>query len=129
MFSHATVAVGDFGRAHEFYNTLLPVIGLFRSFYEPERQMASFRQPDMPRPLFFVTTPFEGEATPGNGPMIAFSCDTRAMVDKVYAKALELGATEEGKPGVRPQYHPHYYGCYIRDLDGNKICFVCHDAA
>ena len=129
MFSHATVAVRDFGRAHEFYLALLPEVGLVRSFHDPERQMASFRKPDQPRPLFFVTEPFEGEAAPGNGPMIAFLCDTREMVDRVYAKAMELGAMDEGRPGLRAQYHPHYYGCYIRDLDGNKVCFVCHDPA
>lgn len=129
MFSHATIAVSDFGRAHDFYNALLPEIGLFRSFYEPDRAMASFRKHDQPRPLFFVTLPFEGEAEPGNGPMVAFLCDTRQMVDAAHEKALKLGATDEGAPGERPEYHPDYYGCYIRDPDGNKICFVCHDPA
>lgn len=127
MFSHATVAVKDFDRAVGFYGKLLPEIGLMRSFYDPENSMASFRKPDQPRPLFFVTLPFEGEALPGNGPMIAFLCDDRPMVDAVHAKALELGGTDEGEPGERPDYHPHFYGCYVRDTEGNKICFVCHD--
>ena len=52
---------------------------------------------------------------------------SRAAVDKTYATALEHGATDEGAPGLRPHYHPNYYGAYFRDLDGNKLCMCCHD--
>ena len=44
----------------------------------------------------------------------------------VHARALELGGTCEGPPGLRPQYHAHYYGAYFRDPDGNKLCVACH---
>ena len=49
-----------------------------------------------------------------------------ADLDAFYAAAMELGGTDEGAPGVRPQYHRKYYGAYVRDLDGNKIQAVCH---
>jgi lactoylglutathione lyase len=59
--------------------------------------------------------------------MSAIATNSRAKVDEIHAKALELGGTCEGPPGLRPAYHAHYYGAYFRDPDGNKLCVVCHD--
>ena len=56
----------------------------------------------------------------------AFKVDSRATVDAFHAAALAHGGTDEGAPGLRPQYHPNYYGAYVRDPDGNKIQAVCH---
>lgn len=60
--------------------------------------------------------------------MIALLATTREMVDEAYAVAMAAGATDEGGPGLRPKYHPHYYGAYFRDSEGNKLCVVCHNA-
>jgi lactoylglutathione lyase len=49
-------------------------------------------------------------------------------VDRAYAVALAHGGTSEGGPGLRSEYHEHYYGAYLRDPDGNKLCIVCHRA-
>ncbi len=57
---------------------------------------------------------------------MALLAPDRATVDNVYAIAMKAGALNEGPPGLRPQYHAQYYGAYFRDLDGNKICIVCH---
>jgi hypothetical protein len=51
---------------------------------------------------------------------------SRAVVDNCHEVALTNGARSEGPPGLRPEYHPNYYGAYIRDLDGNKVCVCCH---
>jgi predicted lactoylglutathione lyase len=61
--------------------------------------------------------------------MIALLSPDRPTVDEVFAMALENGGQSEGGPGLRPQYHPDYYGAYFRDLDGNKLCVCCHNAA
>ena len=61
--------------------------------------------------------------------MVALLAPTRTAVDACYAKALAGGGRDEGPPGLRPQYHPNYYGAYFRDPDGNKICVVCHEPA
>jgi lactoylglutathione lyase len=58
--------------------------------------------------------------------MVAFLAKNRAVVDTVYAVALANGGSSEGAPGLRPEYHVHYYGAYFRDPDGNKICIACH---
>jgi lactoylglutathione lyase len=60
--------------------------------------------------------------------MTAFLADSRAQVDAVYQTALDLGGTSEGAPGLRPEYHAHYYGAYFRDTEGNKLCVACHVA-
>ena len=69
------------------------------------------------------------DATPGNGVTVAFDAPSRAAVDAFHAAALAAGGTDEGPPGVREHYHSNYYGAYVRDPDGNKICVVCHHAA
>jgi predicted lactoylglutathione lyase len=76
------------------------------------------------KPALAVTNPYNKEpATAGNGNMIALVMDDRAKVDALYAKALELGGTDEGPPGLRGDEGPQaFYGAYFRDLDGNKLC-------
>jgi predicted lactoylglutathione lyase len=76
------------------------------------------------RPGLAVCKPYNGSsASAGNGNMAAIACDTREKVDTLYAKALELGGTDEGPPGVRGEEGSRaFYGAYFRDLDGNKLC-------
>jgi len=74
-----------------------------------------------------VVRPLDGAAAgAGNGVTVAFAAPTRAAVDAFHAAALAAGASDEGAPGLRPHYHPNYYGAYVRDPDGNKLCAVCH---
>jgi len=128
MISHVTIAVSDFERALAFYGDVLEVLGLTRSYYDADIEAASFRDPKQPRPLLHLRRPFDGkDAVPGNGPMVAFLCPDRDTVQKAYDRALKKGAEIEGKPGLRDQYHDDYFGAYVRDTEGNKICFVCHD--
>jgi predicted lactoylglutathione lyase len=63
-------------------------------------------------------------ASQGNGWMVAFAAPSRAAVDEAYAAALAAGGTDEGAPGLRPQFAADYYGAYVRDPEGNKLHFV-----
>ena len=127
MISHVTVGISDLDRALGFYGPVLAELGLVQKFAEPENGWAGWVSPQAPRPLFLITRPFNGQPhAVGNGQMVALMADTRAMVDRAYAVALALGAVCEGPPGPRPHYTPDYYGAYFRDLDGNKLCAVCH---
>lgn len=128
MFSHIFIGVADFERAMRFYRPLMDALQLDLRFCEPERPWAGWQQAGVSRPLFLVGTPFEGTHHAGNGQMTAFLAETRAMVDAAYQVALAQGGVSEGAPGLRPEYHAHYYGAYFRDPEGNKLCVACHAA-
>lgn len=128
MFSHIMVGVTDFDRALAFYQPVLNALGIAFRFQDPSRPWAGWQSTPGPRPLFLIGRPYDqGPHHPGNGQMVAFSAPTRAQVRQAHALALQHGGTCEGPPGLRPQYHPHYYGAYFRDPDGNKLCVVCHE--
>lgn len=127
MFSHIFVGVSDFDRALAFYNPLMSTLGIKLRFCERERPWAGWQSSPGPRPLFLIGTPYDQEPHErGNGQMVAFLAESRALVDQAYAVALASGGTPEGAPGLRPEYHAHYYGAYFRDPDGNKLCVACH---
>jgi catechol 2,3-dioxygenase-like lactoylglutathione lyase family enzyme len=129
MFSHVFLGVSDFDRALRFYRALMPVLGIAERFCDPSKPWAGWQSTPGPRPLFVVGTPFDGQPHErGNGQMAAFLADSRATVDRAYAVALASGGQPEGEPGLRPQYHAHYYGAYFRDTEGNKLCVACHSA-
>ncbi len=130
MISHVHLGVADFERSFAFYSPLMAELGLQCKFSDPVKAWAGWVSPEAPRPLFLIGKPFDGAAAaPGNGQMVALLAPTRAAVDRIHALALSQGGQCEGAPGLRPQYHPDYYGAYFRDLDGNKICICCHQAA
>lgn len=127
MFSHVFIGVGDFDRSLAFYTPLMAALGLPQRFCDPSRPWAGWQSVPGPRPLFLIGRPFDGMAhAAGNGQMTAFMADSRVMVDATHAAALAHGGRCEGAPGLRPEYHEHYYGAYFRDPDGNKLCVACH---
>ncbi len=120
MLAYATVGSADLEKAKSFYSALFQDLGA-QIVLDIGRLVAYGTEQG--GALFSVCTPFdEREHNPGNGNMAAIAPGSRELVDKLYAKALELGATDEGAPGQRMD---GFYGAYFRDLDGNKICF-CH---
>ncbi|WP_246729034.1 VOC family protein [Methylosinus sp. RM1] len=128
MLSHVFIGVTDFPRAFAFYSVIMDELGFPLKFAEPEKTWAGWRPANAARPLLLIGRPYEGEcASAGNGQMVALLAPTRAAVDKCYGIAIANGAHCEGEPGLRPQYHPDYYGAYFRDPDGNKLCVCCHD--
>ena len=127
MLSHVHIGVTDFDRALAFYRGVLADLGCVAKFVEPEVPWAGFMWPGAARPLLLIGHPFDGRAAaPGNGGMVALLAPNRAAVDLFHATALRLGGTDDGRPGPRPQYHADYYGAYVRDPDGNKLCACCH---
>lgn len=130
MFSHLFVGVSDFDRALAFYRALMPVLGIEERFCEKGRPWAGWQSRPGPRPLFLIGSPFDAQAhAAGNGQMVAFLAESRAVVERAHAVALASGGTSEGAPGLRPEYHAHYYGAYFRDTEGNKLCVACHSPA
>ena len=116
------VGTNDLKKASKFYDAVLAHLDL-KKVTITERYIGYGHSSDDTNVKFYITKPHNKEAaTFGNGTMVALLADTKEAVDKFYTTALENGATDEGKPGVRSD--GNYYG-YIRDLDGNKITARC----
>ena len=128
MFSHIHVGIADFARSYGFYRAVLRELEIEVKIYRPDQSWAGWGAAGTDRPLFFIGLPFDRNPTSsGNGNMTAFLAPTRKAVDRCHAAAITNGGRCDGAPGLRPQYHVHYYGAYFRDPDGNKICVCCHD--
>jgi catechol 2,3-dioxygenase-like lactoylglutathione lyase family enzyme len=128
MFSHIFVGTNDFDKALRFYTALMEVLGNTLRFCDRARPWAGWQSHPGPRPLFLIGAPNDGNRhEAGNGQMAAFLVGSRAAVLDAYRVALENGGSSEGAPGLRPEYHEHYYAAYFKDPEGNKLCVVCHD--
>ena len=122
MIGYVTLGTNDLARAAAFYDALLAEIGA-RRWMESDRFIAWATAPD--KPSLGVILPFDGQpATAGNGTMVSLVMDSNAQVDRLYAKALELGAKDEGPAG--PRGMNGFYAGYVRDLDGNKLNPFCY---
>jgi predicted lactoylglutathione lyase len=119
MLGYTTLGSNDLPKAKAFYSELLAEMGA--SVLMDMGRIVFFGE-KMGRPMLGICIPQnKQDAQPGNGNMVALSGGSREGVDKLYAKAISLGATDEGAPGERM---PGFYGAYFRDLDGNKLAFV-----
>lgn len=120
MIGYVTLGTNDLPRAAAYYDALLAELGGQR-FMEFDRGIAWSAGPNSPG--IGLLKPFDGKpATVGNGVMVALVVDSRAKVDRVYQRAIELGGSDEGAPGERMD---GFYAGYFRDPDGNKLNVFC----
>ena len=118
MLGYTTIGVSDMAKAESFYGALLGEMGASQLFGQDR---IKFYGTGMDSAMLAICVPYDEQAPAcGNGNMIAINAGSREVVDKLYAKAMELGASDEGEPGERM---PVFYGAYVRDPDGNKLCF------
>ena len=117
IISHISVGTNDFDRAVAFYDRVLATLGCRQLMKHPGAVAYGSAFPE-----FWVQTPYDGQpATVGNGSHIGFIAQTKQAVHDFHEAALDAGGTDDGAPGPRPDYGDAYYGCFIRDPDGNKI--------
>ena len=120
MIAYTTIGVSDMEKAKAFYGELLGDMGV--SVLMDLGRIAMLGSADG-GPMLSICVPFDEAAPdPGNGNMVAIPPGSRELVDQLYAKAISMGATDDGEPGERMD---GFYGAYFRDPDGNKLCF-CH---
>lgn len=118
MIGYVTLGSNDIPRAAAFYDSLLGELGARRTMDFGRFVLWGTGSHS---PSLAICTPHDkNPATVGNGVMVAIACATREDVDRLHAKALSLGGTDEGAPGERG---PHFYAGYFRDLEGNKLNF------
>lgn len=126
MIDHTGLVVSDFERSKRFYSEALTPIGYaklaeFPASITGHTDVAGFGEP--PKPDFWIS-----RGTPNQPPIhIAFRVGSRALVEAFYQAALAAGGRDNGAPGLRPHYHPHYYGAFVLDPDGHNIEAVCHE--
>jgi catechol 2,3-dioxygenase-like lactoylglutathione lyase family enzyme len=125
MIDHTGVAVSDFEKSRTFYSKALGAIGYAVLMEMPAAQtggvdVAGFGEPQ--KPDFWIHS-----GSPNKPPIhVAFRVASRAQVDTFYKAALAAGGRDNGAPGLRPHYHPDYYGAFVLDPDGHNIEAVCH---
>ena len=118
MIGYVTIGVNDMDRAVKFYDALLSEVG-GKQLFGMDRIKFYGNGPG--KPMLAICIPYDKNPPDhGNGNMVAIPGGSPAGVDKLHAKAMSLGATDEGAPGQRM---PIFYGGYVRDPDGNKLCF------
>lgn len=123
MFDHITLNVSDFNRSKTFYDQTLAPLGIKRLFdLSPEQTGGAYVAGyGDTRPRFWIA-----EDTRAIGPVhVAFSAARRADVAAFHAQALNAGGTDNGAPGLRPEYDANYYAAFVLDPDGHNIEAVC----
>lgn len=130
MIGYVTVGADDLARAKRFYTAFLPALGYALQEGPEGLNFAlssdSARHPALPE--FYVKPTFDGcPASAGNGTMIAFDAGRQSRVQSLHAAAVAAGGADEGPPGFRAAYGPHFYVGYLRDSQGNKIALFSND--
>ena len=122
MIGYVTLGTDDLDRSRAFYDALFGEIGASR-LMEMDSGFTLYGV-GWGQPAVAVTRPYNGEpARAGNGNMVSLVVDARDKVDRLHARALELGGSDEGPPGLRgPEGDRAFYGAYFRDPDGHKFC-------
>ena len=126
MIDHTGVVVSDITKSKAFYEKALAPIGYvlimeFPASVTGHTDVAGFGEP--PKPDFWISS-----GAPNKPPVhIAFRVSSREKVDAFYKAAMAAGGVDNGPPGLRPHYHPHYYGAFVLDPDGHNIEAVCHE--
>lgn len=120
MIAYTTIGTADIEKAKAYYLALLEDLEV--SVLMDVGRLAALGSASGGAMLAVCTPYNEGAPNPGNGNMVAIAPGSKEMVDKLYARALELGGSDDGEPGQRMD---GFYGAYFRDPDNNKICF-CH---
>jgi catechol 2,3-dioxygenase-like lactoylglutathione lyase family enzyme len=118
MIGYVTIGTTDMEKSKAFWLELLEPLGA-KLLMDMGR--IAFVGEGMDKPILALCTPHDEQAPDsGNGNMVAFPAGSREKVDELHARAIGLGASDEGAPGERM---PSFYGGYFRDLDGNKAVF------
>jgi catechol 2,3-dioxygenase-like lactoylglutathione lyase family enzyme len=122
VLDHVGIPVSDFERSKRFYQQALSPLG-YALIMEPRQGVAGLGRSD--KPDFWIFH----QGGPGRTVHVAFAAEERVAVDAFHEAAIAAGGSDNGRPGLRPEYHPGYYGAFVLDPDGNNIEAVRHGPA
>jgi catechol 2,3-dioxygenase-like lactoylglutathione lyase family enzyme len=121
MIGYVTIGMNDAQKSGRFYDAVFGAIGHERKF--EDSGWIGYGPQGADSHGVYVCPPHDGKpATAGNGTMIAFVAPSKDAVHEAYHAGLASGGTDEGAPGPRPADSTTFYGAYLRDPTGNKIC-------
>ena len=121
MIGYVTIGTNDAEASGKFYDAVFGAIGHERKFRDGD--WIGYGEKGQDGHAVYVCPPHDKQkATFGNGSMIGFKSKTKAEVDAAYKAGLAHGGKDEGAPGPRPADSTTFYGAYMRDPTGNKIC-------
>lgn len=131
MIDHTGVIVSDFARAKRWYEAALAPLGYgalmeLSAAVTGSTDVAGFGDVATQKPDFWIAAATTERPTTRPPLHVAFAARDRGTVDAFHKAALAAGGTDNGAPGLRPHYHPDYYGAFVCDPDGNNIEAVCH---
>jgi catechol 2,3-dioxygenase-like lactoylglutathione lyase family enzyme len=126
MLDHVSVGVSDLNRSRRFYDAALRPLGLVRIVDFGEGRGSDYGAAPGPLGVEFTITREAEVRMPIPGAHLCFRAPDRAAVDAFHVAALAAGGRDDGVPGLRPDYHAHYYGAFVLDPDGHRIEAVCH---
>jgi len=118
VIDHLTRTVRDADASVAFFRRVLQPLG-----YGVTMRFGDFVGFGTPQKPFFWVKPGEAPTTPMH---LALVAPSRLAVDRFHEEALAAGAQDNGAPGLRPDYHPHYYAAFVIDVDGHNLEAVCH---
>lgn len=127
MIDHIMLYVSDYLKSRAFYDNTLAVLGIQRLMTFDEKNIAGYGSEV--KPYFWISSQLNrgSEEEVGKGVHVAFKAPNRAAVDQWYAECLKFGGKDNGKPGLRSEYHPSYYAAFIIDPNGWRIEAVYHN--
>jgi catechol 2,3-dioxygenase-like lactoylglutathione lyase family enzyme len=128
MLDHVSIAVGDLARAAQFYDAAMAALGVPCVWWTDSAIGYGMRNGPEDDGHSYLT--IHAGATVAAEPRChwCFRAPDRAAVRAFHAAGLAAGGTDDGAPGLRPQYHAAYYAAFLRDPDGNRVEAVCHRA-
>ncbi|MBU1175155.1 MAG: VOC family protein [Alphaproteobacteria bacterium] len=119
---HIGIKVADFAAAKAFYEKALAPLGITALMVVDEESYSGAGFGRDGKPDFWISAA-AGATSPIH---IAFSARSSDEVDAFYDAAMAAGAKDNGAPGLRPLYHPNYYGAFVIDPDGHNVEAVFH---
>lgn len=126
VLDHVSIAVADLDRARPFYDAVMTALGVDKVYDRADALGYGERCRAGNDHHTYLAVYASPGASGDDGRHWCFKAPTRAAVRAFHGRGIEAGGRDDGAPGLRPHYHDHYYGAFLRDPDGNRLEAVCH---